>query len=171
MADGPKSNCPASGIKYPLKRPQNDPSKTTTSPGSEPTEPSDPIEPGLPFKGRGSLMVSTLNQGRGCIISYGTWYTSGSCATFHAEKKSGGYLFIAAALAHSNRKLMRLFPEYEFTLKSSKGYCGFYKGALTCGGRIRTPTTFTVCFSFSMLSICPSCNFMTNNIIPHSGQR
>lgn len=50
---------------------------------------------------------------------------------------------------------MVLFPEYEFTLKSSKGYCGFYQGALTCGGRIRTPTTFTVGFPFNMVSIYP----------------
>ncbi|KAJ5634282.1 hypothetical protein N7528_002124 [Penicillium herquei] len=82
--DGPKSNCPAK-VRYPLKRPQHDPSKTTTTHGSEPTD------PGTPFAGRGNLMVSTLNQRRGCLISYGTWYTSGTCATFHADEKPGSY--------------------------------------------------------------------------------
>jgi hypothetical protein len=38
------------------------------------------------------MIVSTLNQIRGCIISWGTWYASGTCATFRAEKASGSLL-------------------------------------------------------------------------------
>ncbi|KAJ5727490.1 hypothetical protein N7493_005310 [Penicillium malachiteum] len=112
--DGPKSNCPAK-VRYPLKRPQHDPSKTTTTHGSEPTD------PGTPFAGRGNLMVSTLNQRRGCLISYGTWYTSGTCATFHADEKSDG----------------------TFTLRSSKGPCSFDEGSFTCGDDVHNPSQFT----------------------------
>ncbi|KAJ5287953.1 hypothetical protein N7478_003639 [Penicillium angulare] len=113
--DGPKSNCPANGLHYPLKRSHNDPpSRTTTTQGSEPTA------PGTPFSGRGNLMVSTLNQRRGCIISYGTWFASGTCATFRTKKKS----------------------DDTFTLKSSKGLCGFEEGAFTCGDEVATPAEF-----------------------------
>ncbi|KAJ5916318.1 hypothetical protein N7504_000333 [Penicillium tannophilum] len=113
--DGQKSNCPARGIHYPLKRAQKDPSKTTTSHGSEPTD------PGTPFTGRGNLVVSTLNQRRGCIISKGTWYQSGTCATFRAEKGS----------------------DDTFTLKSSKGPCSFDEGILSCGDHVDIPSAFT----------------------------
>ncbi|KAJ6166630.1 hypothetical protein N7470_002077 [Penicillium chermesinum] len=83
VTDGQISNCPSRGIRYPLKRPQNDPTKTTTH-GPGPTTP-----PGAPFVGRGNLVVTTLNQQRGCIISTGAWYSSGTCATFRATKVSG----------------------------------------------------------------------------------
>ncbi|KAJ6028345.1 hypothetical protein N7540_003921 [Penicillium herquei] len=115
--DGPKSNCPAR-VRYPLKRPQHDPSKTTTTRSSEPTD------PGTPFAGRGNLMVSTLNQRRGCLISYGTWYTSGTCATFHANEKSGD----------------------KFTLRSSKGPCSFDNSGFNCGDDVHSPTEFTTTF-------------------------
>jgi ribonuclease T2 len=80
--DGQTSNCPRRGIRYPPKRSAPEPTKTTTH-GSEPTK------TGVPFSGKGNLMVSTLNQRRGCIISYGTWYSAGTCATFRAQKASG----------------------------------------------------------------------------------
>lgn len=80
--DGQTSNCPRRGIRYPPKRSAPKPTKTTTR-GSEPTQ------TGVPFSGKGNLMVSTLNQQRGCIISYGTWYASGTCATFRVQKASG----------------------------------------------------------------------------------
>ncbi|CAG7918529.1 unnamed protein product [Penicillium olsonii] len=113
--DGQKSNCPSRGIKYPLKRARHEPTHTTT--GSHPA----PTEPGTPFTDRGNLMVSTLNRRHGCIISYGTWFSSGTCATFRAEK----------------------LADDKFTLKSSKGPCAFERDALACGPHVNSPTEFT----------------------------
>ncbi|KAJ5095373.1 hypothetical protein NUU61_004729 [Penicillium alfredii] len=114
--DGQTSNCPAHGIHYPPKHSQEEPTKTTTDGYPEPTS------TGIPFLGRGHMMVSTLNQRRGCIISRGTWYASGTCATFRAEKIS----------------------EETFSLKSSKGPCSFERDVFNCGPHINTPGEFTV---------------------------
>ncbi|KAJ5887966.1 hypothetical protein N7495_008007 [Penicillium taxi] len=113
--DGQISNCPASGIRYVPKRAHHEPTRTTTH-GSAPTA------TGAPFSGRGNMIVSTLNQRRGCIISYGTWFSSGTCASFRAEKTSGD----------------------AFTLKSSKGLCAIEEDAFSCGDHIETPSEFTV---------------------------
>lgn len=83
--DGLKSNCPPRGIRYPPKR-SAPPQPTRTAPG---TAPGKPTPPGIPFLGMGNLKVSTQGQGRGCVISRGTWFTSGTCATFKGEKLSG----------------------------------------------------------------------------------
>ncbi|KAJ5174407.1 Ribonuclease [Penicillium canariense] len=113
--DGQSSNCPRNGIHYPPKRSQPEPTRTTTH-GVEPTV------TGIPFSGGGNLMVSTLNQKRGCIISYGTWYASGSCASFRAQKVS----------------------DDTFTLESRKGFCAIKGDALSCGIHVNTPSKFTV---------------------------
>ncbi|KAJ6083223.1 hypothetical protein N7467_007358 [Penicillium canescens] len=114
--DGQKSNCPSKGIRYPLKHARPEPTQTTTSGHPDPTAPSDP------FSGRGNLIVSNRNQKHGCIISYGTWFTSGTCATFRTEKIS----------------------DDAFSLKSSKGACAFEQDTLTCGPDVKTPSEFTV---------------------------
>lgn len=64
------------------------------------------------------MQVNGANKG--CIISAGTWYTSGTCATFTAASASSG-----------------------FTLTSSKGKCGVVSGVLTCGSSVSTATAFT----------------------------
>lgn len=84
MADGQVSNCPRRGIRYVPKRSQNEPTRTTTY------DP-EPTATGVPFLGKGNMIVSTMGQIRGCIISYGTWYASGSCATFQAKKATGTF--------------------------------------------------------------------------------
>ncbi|KAJ5104093.1 hypothetical protein N7532_004622 [Penicillium argentinense] len=112
--DGQHSNCPATHIKYPPKRSQHEPTKTTTH-GSEPTA------PGTPFSGKGNLIVATLNQQRGCIIGYGTWYAAGSCAVFRVTKMSDDI----------------------FSLRSRKGFCGVEDDKLTCGPHVQTPSAFT----------------------------
>ncbi|KAL2002725.1 hypothetical protein VTN02DRAFT_6108 [Thermoascus thermophilus] len=76
--DGPKSNCPATGIRYLPKR-----SKST------PTDPSPPT--GNPFEGKGYLRVFRENQQRGCVIGRGTWLMAGACATFRTKKVSAGF--------------------------------------------------------------------------------
>ena len=81
LIDGARSNCPSRGIRYQPKR--TAPSQPTTTTKAKPTA------TGIPFLGMGNLKVSTQGQGRGCIISHGAWFTSGTCATFRGEKLSG----------------------------------------------------------------------------------
>lgn len=88
---------------------------TTTGSGPSPTSTS---TPGEPFSGRGYLNVMTDGSKKGCIISKGTWYTSGTCATFTATGSADS-----------------------FTLKSSKGNCAVSSGKLTCGAS--SSTTFS----------------------------
>lgn len=80
---------------------------TTTGFGPSPTSTS---TPGEPFVGKGYLNVVTSGSKKGCIISKGTWYTSGTCASFAASGAADS-----------------------FTLKSSKGNCAVASGKLTCG--------------------------------------
>ena len=77
-SDGSKSDCPATGIKYLPKA-----SGSTPTPSSTPTPPSPP-------SGKGTLPVTTGGVQKGCVISGGTWYTTGTCATF-AATPSGSY--------------------------------------------------------------------------------
>ncbi|KAF9891110.1 hypothetical protein FE257_005046 [Aspergillus nanangensis] len=113
--DGQTSNCPSKGLRYQPKIPRrHEPTKTRG--------PSEPTSPGDPFSGRGNLVVSTMGQRRGCIISRGTWFTSGTCATFKSKTTSGD----------------------AFTLHSSKGMCGFADDLFTCGSHITTPAEFKV---------------------------
>ncbi|KAF2869143.1 ribonuclease M [Massariosphaeria phaeospora] len=117
--DGTKSTCPQTGIQY---LPKNggggdDPAPTATTTIVVPTSTS---APGEPFTGKGFLNVEVDGQNKGCIISKGTWYTSGTCATISAAEAGSG-----------------------FTLSSSKGNCGVVSGALTCGGSVSNPTGFT----------------------------
>lgn len=60
----------------------------------------------------------TNGSKKGCIISKGTWYTSGTCATFTSTGSADS-----------------------FTLKSSKGDCAISSGQLTCGAS--SATTFS----------------------------
>jgi ribonuclease T2 len=76
-ADGLKTNCPATGIHY-IPKKHREPSRTTDTP-------SQPTTTGTPFKGRGNLIVSSMGGRRGCIISRGKWFASGTCATFKAK--------------------------------------------------------------------------------------
>ncbi|KAF2174776.1 ribonuclease T2 [Zopfia rhizophila CBS 207.26] len=123
--DGTKSTCPESGIKYlpkngsgggePTGKPTSTSGTPTSTGASEPTG-----KPGVPFEGRGYLNVQVGDAKKGCIISSGGWYTSGTCATFTATKAGNG-----------------------FTLSSSKGKCGVVSGALICGSNVNTATSFT----------------------------
>ena len=77
---GANSSCPKTGIKYLPKTGSGPlPPSTTTSVGASPT-----AIPGTPFSGRGTLVVISDGKQNGCIISGGTWYTTGTCATFTA---------------------------------------------------------------------------------------
>ncbi|OTA95537.1 hypothetical protein M434DRAFT_69299 [Hypoxylon sp. CO27-5] len=102
--------CPSTGVKYLPKNGDGGGSTTTTSstPTSTTSGGSSPTPTGS-FSGKGYLNAVTGGSQKGCIISSGAWYTSGTCATFTAASSGSG-----------------------FTLKSSKGFCSVSGGALTC---------------------------------------
>ncbi|KAH6717095.1 ribonuclease Trv [Leptodontidium sp. MPI-SDFR-AT-0119] len=97
--DGSKSDCPATGLRYVPKYLPATP--TTSVPGSTPT--------GTPYLGKGFLQAYTSGANKGCLISAGTWYTTGTCATYTAATSGSG-----------------------FTLTSSKGPCDIIAGAFSC---------------------------------------
>ncbi|KAI0102204.1 ribonuclease T2-like protein [Nemania sp. FL0031] len=125
---GDSSNCPSSGVKYLPKsgtgtspttttktttktvNERNIPSNITTSPTSTATG---------SFSGSGYLNAYYNGNADGCLISAGTWYTTGTCATYTATASGSG-----------------------FTLTSSKGTCGVVSGAFTCGSGV-SATVFT----------------------------
>lgn len=120
--DGTKSTCPATGIKYlPKSGGGSSPPTTTTTKTGTPSQPTSTAAPGTPFSGKGVLNVLVDGKQTGCIISKGTWYTSGTCATFTATSLSST----------------------SFTLSSSKGKCGVVAGALSCDASVTTATGFT----------------------------
>ncbi|MCJ1365954.1 ribonuclease T2-like [Acarospora aff. strigata] len=121
--DGTKSTCPATGIKY-LPKGATSPSGTSTTLATStvPTATATATAtgtPGAPFSGKGYLNVRTGGTQKGCIISSGKWYTSGTCATFTAAASGTG-----------------------FTLTSSKGPCAIVSSALTCASTVTSPTVF-----------------------------
>jgi ribonuclease T2 len=119
--DGTKSTCPQTGIKYlPKNGGGSTPPGTTTTVGTGVPQPTSTSAPGTPFSGRGNLNVLVNGSKKGCIIGKGTWYTTGTCATFTATSVDTG-----------------------FTLTSSKGKCGIVGGALTCDGTVTSATGFT----------------------------
>lgn len=90
VIDGTKSTCAASGIKYLPKGGSGTP--TTTSVTTK-TSTSTPTGTGV-FSGKGYLNVKSGSTSAGCIISAGTWYTTGTCATFTAA--ASGKIFLYA---------------------------------------------------------------------------
>ncbi|KAL3453761.1 ribonuclease T2-like protein [Aspergillus insuetus] len=116
--DGQTSNCPSSGIFYQPKTSNKNPDhKPTTT-----RRPHEPTGTGSPFIGRGNLVVSSMGHQRGCIIGRGTWYSSGTCATFKGTKISDG----------------------TFTLETRKGGCAFQDDVFTCGSQVSNPVEFSI---------------------------
>jgi ribonuclease T2 len=58
--------------------------------------------------------VQVSGASKGCLISNGKWYVSGTCATYTATAADGE----------------------SFTLGSSKGDCGILDGAFACGSGV-----------------------------------
>ncbi|KAF1352082.1 ribonuclease M [Delphinella strobiligena] len=112
---GGKNTCPATGIRYPFKGSSGKPTGTATTGLPGPTG-----APRKPFEGKGFLAVETGGTSKGCIIGSGSWYSSGSCATFTATAAG----------------------DKGFTLASRKGKCAVKKDALKCAAEIREPTVF-----------------------------
>ncbi|KAH8807834.1 ribonuclease Trv [Xylogone sp. PMI_703] len=101
VPDGSKSNCADTGIKY---IPKYQTTSTTTSSGT-----ASPTSTPTPFQGKGFLQAYLNGQNTGCLISAGTWYTTGTCATYTATTSGDG-----------------------FTLKSSKGPCDIINDVFSC---------------------------------------
>ena len=76
-----------------------------------------------PFSGKGSLNVQVSGASKGCLISNGKWYVSGTCATYTATAVGGNAPRAKRA-------------EGDFTLSSSKGDCGIFDGAFACGAGV-----------------------------------
>jgi ribonuclease T2 len=105
-----KSKCPATGVKYLPKGSSASPTATATTTsrgGAAPTATSGP------FSGKGYLNVRVSGANKGCLISSGKWYVSGTCATYTATAAGD-----------------------DFTLSSSKGDCGILDGAFACGSGV-----------------------------------
>lgn len=127
---GSASTCPSTGIKYlPKSGSGSTPTTTTTATStgtatkttaSTGTAAPTSTSTGAPFSGSGTLNVVTNGSQTGCIISAGTWYTSGTCATFKATSSGDS-----------------------FTLSSSKGKCAIANGTLTCGSGVSSATSFS----------------------------
>lgn len=130
--DGPKSNCPAHGIRYLPKKVRGEPepapphrtaTRTHTSKSLVPTSTST----AKPFTGKGHLMVkivsgnTTKNEDRydGCLIRKGTWYAASSissCATFTASDD------VESTLERESENDAAL---HLFTLESRHAPCSF----------------------------------------------
>ncbi|KAK5637365.1 hypothetical protein RRF57_013077 [Xylaria bambusicola] len=99
--------------------------RLTTSPTSTATS---------TFSGKGYLNAYYNGHKDGCLISAGTWYTTGSCATYTAT----------ASGRHSTPRFIQVLFGWltrsplgsGFTLSSSKGSCGIVSGAFTCGSGV-----------------------------------
>lgn len=116
---GVKGDCAATGIKYLPKGSGAAPTTTRTTTTATRTTSAAATGTAGVFTGKGYLNVKVGSATNGCVISAGTWYTSGTCAIITATASGLG-----------------------FTLASSKGNCGVVSGALVCGSGV-TATVFT----------------------------
>ncbi|KAI0485052.1 ribonuclease M [Xylariaceae sp. FL0804] len=137
--DGDTGNCPSTGVKY-LPKSGESPAPTTTYVGTvtptgtptgattttgkktstKTTSATSTATATGTFSGKGYLNAVTGGSTEGCIISGGTWYTTGTCATFTATPDSSG-----------------------FTLSSSKGDCEIADGTLTCSSSVDSGYLFS----------------------------
>ncbi|KAL1867664.1 Ribonuclease T2 precursor (RNase T2) [Diaporthe australafricana] len=120
--NGQSSNCPSSGIKYPIKSGASPTSstKTTTSTKTGTSTSATTTATGISVSGSGYWNAQYNGAADGCLISAGTWYVGGTCATYSATATSSG-----------------------FTMTSSKGNCGVVSGVISCGSGVAL-STFTV---------------------------
>lgn len=106
--DDDSSSCPSTGVKYLPKTSTSSTTATATTSTTSTTATST----GSAFSGKGYLLAYTSGSQDGCLISYGTWYTTGTCASFTAT--------VTDSLTDT------------FTLKSSKGPCGVSNNEISC---------------------------------------
>jgi ribonuclease T2 len=103
---GTTDNCSGNIYYYPKSGASTTTTTTTPATGTPTSQPT-----GSVWSGSGHLSVTTSGVSKGCLISAGTWYVSGTCATYTATPSGAG-----------------------FTLSSSKGACGVTSGKFVCSG-------------------------------------
>ncbi|CAD6439413.1 c2e0aad9-c602-4579-8915-b5cc87215f2c [Sclerotinia trifoliorum] len=109
---GQSGSCPSTGIKYGVKSGSSSGGGSGSGSGTPTTTATAPVGTGT-FSGTGYLQAYSGSSNNGCLISDGTWYTSGTCATYTATASGSG-----------------------FTLKSSKGACGISGSTFSCGSGV-----------------------------------
>lgn len=152
------SNCPSSGITYPVKsgakstatpilRSSTPVGTVTTSKGSSTATKTTTASSGggtgtstIGSGVKGTINVSYNGGTTGCVISAGTWSVQ-TCATFTTGTgSSSGTL----------------------TLKSSKGLCQISGGELTCSSSVSTGTNFVI--ANGVISVSGSSSFSANAV-------
>jgi len=118
---GQSSNCPSTGVKYLPKSGSSTASPTTTTKVTTSTKTTTAATSTATgsFSGKGYLNAYYNGSQDGCLISAGTWYTTGTCGTYTATASGSG-----------------------FTIASSKGNCGVVSGAIACASGV-SATVFT----------------------------
>jgi ribonuclease T2 len=135
--DGAKSSCPGTGIRYLPKGPGGRSSTTSEPTRSDPVTPiPSPTSTSAPFTGKGFLQVYVKGEDspKGCLISEGTWYMSGTCAGFRVQDD---------VLDKSSMQDNVQEEPHMFTLLSSKGPCGIIDNKFHCGRKLPSQTIFS----------------------------
>lgn len=90
--NGQSSNCPSSGVKYPIKSGASPTSSTktttTTSTKTGTSTSATTTATGISVSGSGYWNAQYNGAADGCLISAGTWYVGGTCATYSATATS-----------------------------------------------------------------------------------
>ncbi len=161
--DGAKNSCPGTGIRYFPKGSPETSSSTTTPTGSQPVSkvPS-PTSTSTPFSRKGFLQVYVKGETspRGCLISEGAWYMSGTCAGFHVQDD----VMEQYAIIDDDQESPRVF-----TLTSSKGPCGIIEDEFRCVRKLPVQTIFSTT-SNGTLSYHGHTSFYAN-AVPHKFQK
>lgn len=145
-APGNNNNCPASLQYLPKTSSSSSSSTKTTATATKTTSTATSTASSSgAFIGKGYMNVNTSGSQNGCIISAGTWYTSGTCATFTGTSSGSGV-----------------------TLSSSKGNCAIVSGVLSCASSVSSPTVFGV--QGGMLAYGGSTTFYASSVPSGSTQ-
>lgn len=86
--NGQSSNCPSTGVKYPLKSGAAATSTTKTATATGTSTSAAATATGTSVSGSGYWNAQYNGNADGCLISSGTWYVGGTCATYKATATS-----------------------------------------------------------------------------------
>ena len=138
---------------------------------------------GTVLSGQGYLNVRNGGSQNGCLISGGTWYTSGTCATYTAlpsGKSISHHTFAYSVYPSRYLFHIRVLKKWDanitlnwlkgvgFVLTSSKGKCATLSNVFTCSSSISTGTEFS--YDGTNLVYSSSSNFYASSIPTGSQQ-
>lgn len=89
--NGQSSNCPSTGVKYPLKSGGAATSTTKTSTATATGTSTAPTSTATGVTGSGYWNALYNGAADGCLISSGTWYVGGTCATYKTTATSKSF--------------------------------------------------------------------------------